>query len=161
MCLEVMVIIKTSQFLIWLKLYLGCTHYTLPYNNGGVLWFHIVCLCVSPCVCPSICCTSVHPYFLFQTITINGFSPNLIYALILWRSGLGLPMGKFHQFLTVISPPQDNGRALSFHVLLSMQQRQLQECFISPLPVCHQCSLQAYLLPIHPSVLPLSVVSSW
>ena len=33
---------------------------------------------------------------------MNGFSPNLVYALILWRSGLELLMGKFHQFLTVI-----------------------------------------------------------
>ena len=32
---------------------------------------------------------------------VNGFSPNLGCALILWRSGLGLVMGKFCQFLTV------------------------------------------------------------
>ena len=45
---------------------------------------------------------ATHPYFRFRTITwvnINGFSPNLICALILWRSGFGLLMGKFHQFL--------------------------------------------------------------
>ena len=43
--------------------------------------------------------SSVHPFvFRFQVITsvnINGFSPNLVYALILWISGLGLLMGKF------------------------------------------------------------------
>ena len=45
------------------------------------------------------------PYFNFLMITlinINGFSPNLVCALILWRSALELLMGKFHQFLTEI-----------------------------------------------------------
>ena len=44
-------------------------------------------------------------YFYFLTITwvnINGFSPNLVCASILWRSGLGLLMGKFRQLLTVL-----------------------------------------------------------
>ena len=57
-------------------------------------------------VCPSICHTSVHTYFHFWTITsvnVNGFSPNLICALILWRSGLGLLMAIFRQFLTELS----------------------------------------------------------
>ena len=44
------------------------------------------------------------------------FSPNLVCALILQRSGLGLQMGKFSQFLTdlsachmsVFSFPDDN-----------------------------------------------------
>ena len=47
------------------------------------------------------------PYFHFQMITlvnINGFSPNFVCALIPWRSALGLLIGKFHQFLTVICP---------------------------------------------------------
>ena len=51
-------------------------------------------------VCPSV--------FRFQMITwvnINGFSPNLVNALILWRSGLGLLIGKFHQFLTKVICP--------------------------------------------------------
>ena len=46
------------------------------------------------------------PYFCFRMITwvnINGFSPNLVCVLILWRSGLGLRMGKFHQILTELS----------------------------------------------------------
>ena len=41
------------------------------------------------------------PYFRFRMITwvnINGFSPNLVCALILLRSGLGLLIGKFHNF---------------------------------------------------------------
>ena len=47
-----------------------------------------------------------HPYFLFWTITlvnIIGFSPNLVCALILWRSALGLLTGKFCLFLTALS----------------------------------------------------------
>ena len=31
-------------------------------------------------------------------MNVNGFSQNLVCALILWRSGLGLLMGKFHDF---------------------------------------------------------------
>ena len=34
---------------------------------------------------------------------MNGFSPKLVGALILWRSDLGLLMDKFHQFLTELS----------------------------------------------------------
>ena len=41
-----------------------------------------------------------HPYFSFRTINSNRVSPNLICALILWRSGLGLFIGNFHRFLT-------------------------------------------------------------
>ena len=40
------------------------------------------------------------PYFRFRMITrvnVNGFSPNLVCALILWRSGLGLLMGRVRQ----------------------------------------------------------------
>ena len=36
---------------------------------------------------------------------VSGFSPNSVCALILWRSGLGLLMGKFCQFLTELSAP--------------------------------------------------------
>ena len=53
----------------------------------------------------SACYTSVFSFlddnFL---VNINGFSPNLVYALILWRSALGLLMGKFRLYLTVICP---------------------------------------------------------
>ena len=44
--------------------------------------------------------------FCFQMtmwVNINGFWPNLVCALILWRSGLGLLMGKFRQILTELS----------------------------------------------------------
>ena len=62
---------------------------------------------VSPSVCPSVRPSYVRPsVFRFRMITsvnINGFSPNLVCALILWRSGLGLLMGKFRQFLTELS----------------------------------------------------------
>ena len=68
-----------------------------------VLWFHVG----HPCVCPSVRRMSVRlSVFCFRMITrvnINGFSPNLVCALILWRSGLGLLMGKFRQILTELS----------------------------------------------------------
>ena len=60
------------------------------------------------CVCPSArlsCRMPIRPYFRFRKITwvnVNGFSPNLAFALILKISGLGLLMSKFHQFFTVI-----------------------------------------------------------
>ena len=40
---------------------------------------------------------------------MNGFSPNLVCALILWRSGLRLFMGKFCQFLTELSAGDTSG----------------------------------------------------
>ena len=49
-----------------------------------------------------VICPQHISFFSFRTIT-NGFSPNLICALILWRSGLGLLIGKFGQFLTELS----------------------------------------------------------
>ena len=42
---------------------------------------------------------------MISSVNINGFSPNLVFALIL-RSGLGLVMSKFHQFLTELSTYQ-------------------------------------------------------
>ena len=59
-------------------------------------------------VCPSVICPlsiRLSP-FRFQMITwvnINGFSPNLVCALILWRSGVGLLISKFCQFFTELS----------------------------------------------------------
>ena len=50
----------------------------------------------------SVCHLSVRPYFHSQTINwvdVNGFSPNLVYALILWKSGSGLLMSKYRPFL--------------------------------------------------------------
>ena len=59
---------------------------------------------VSLSVHPSVIRTSV---FLFLddnfSIKTNGFSPNLVCALILCRSDLGLLMGKVYQFLTELS----------------------------------------------------------
>ena len=46
---------------------------------------------------------------LFPDDNLSGFSPNMVCALILWRYGLGLLIGIFCQFLTVICPPQDSG----------------------------------------------------
>ena len=57
-------------------------------------------------VCPSVHRTSVRPFFRFRMITsvnISGFSPSLVCALIFWRSGLGLLMGKFRQIFTELS----------------------------------------------------------
>ena len=58
--------------------------YTAPHDSGGVLRYHIGCLCVSPSVSLSICLLYVHPsdcpYFPFWMITwvnVNGFSQNL------------------------------------------------------------------------------------
>ena len=47
-----------------------------------------------------------HSCVRFRMITLvnsNGFTPKLACALILWRSGLGLLMGKFRQFLSELS----------------------------------------------------------
>ena len=47
-----------------------------------------------------------HPYFCFRPVTcvnFNRFSPNLICALIFWRSGLGFLKGKLCQFFIGLS----------------------------------------------------------
>ena len=72
--------------------------YTPPHNSGGVLWFHVGRPWV---VRPSVFCLG-----MITWVNINGFSPNLVCALILWRSGLGLLMAKFRQFLTEL-PARD------------------------------------------------------
>ena len=59
-------------------------------------------------VCLSVSRTSLSrpSVFCFRMITwvnSNGSSPNLVCALILWRSGLGLLMDKFRQILTELS----------------------------------------------------------
>ena len=58
-----------------------------------------------------VICLFLCQYFHFRMITrvnvngvhISGFSPNLLCALILCRSGLGLLIGKIHSFLTELS----------------------------------------------------------
>ena len=70
------------------------------------IWFGIANGQISSIFDGVICPRHTH-IFHFQMITwlnINGFSPNLVCALILWRSGLGLLMGKFRQILTELSP---------------------------------------------------------
>ena len=67
---------------------------------------------------------AIHPYFTFRRITwvnLNGFSPNLICALLLLRSAVGLLFAKFRKFLTVICPWHDSGGVLSFHVLFQVK----------------------------------------
>ena len=55
-------------------------------------------MCLS--VRPSVVRPSVFRFQMITRVNINGFSPNLVCALILWRSGLGLLMGKFHYIFT-------------------------------------------------------------
>ena len=68
-------------------------------------------------------------YFRFQTITwvnISGFSPNVVYALILWRSGLGLLLGKFSKFLTELSTCHRIVVGYRFTLLLDIYMLQKQ-----------------------------------
>ena len=67
---------------------------------------------------------SVCMYSRFQVINrvnVNEFSPNLVCALTICidivKICLGLLMGKFHDFLTVICPPHYSGRVLLFHFI--------------------------------------------
>ena len=56
----------------------------------------------SVCLCPYVHRSAVCSFFHFQTITwvnTNGFSPDIVCAFVLLRSGLGLLMDKFLQFL--------------------------------------------------------------
>ena len=65
---------------------------------------------------------SIYSFWIIILENINGFSPNLICAMILWRSEFELLTGKFHQFLTelstcdrsVFSFPDDN-LSMDFH----------------------------------------------
>ena len=47
--------------------------------------------------------TSVFSFLDDNLSNINGFSPNLVSALLLWTSALGLLMGKFRSFWTELS----------------------------------------------------------
>ena len=59
---------------------------------------------------------SVFHFQMLTWVNFNWFSPNLVCALIFFKSGLGLLMGKFHQILIelsaqdtpIISFPDDN-----------------------------------------------------
>ena len=97
-------IVSFKHYHDWSFLY-TCTNltllvnfYTLPHDSGGVLWCHIGR--------PWVCLLYVRFSFLDDKITwvnINRFSRNLVCALILWRSGLGLLMGKFCQIFMEVS----------------------------------------------------------
>ena len=76
--------------------------YPATHNSGCVLWFHVR----RPCVCPSVIRPSLFRFRMITLVNINGFSPNLVCALILLRSGSGLLMGKFRQILTEL-PARD------------------------------------------------------
>ena len=57
-------------------------------------------------VCLSVRSSHTSFHFSFPDDNLskhNGFSPNLVCALILLRSGLGLLMGKFRQIFTELS----------------------------------------------------------
>ena len=43
------------------------------------------------------------PFLTITSVNINGFLRNLVCALILWGSGLGLLIGKFSELLTELS----------------------------------------------------------
>ena len=100
-CLSVCLSLSLS-LCIFILLFYFCrlfiiVFYTPPHDSAGVLWFHAG----RPCVRTSVRQSYVRPsVFRFRMITsnISGFSPSLVCALILWRSGLGLLMGKFRQF---------------------------------------------------------------
>ena len=76
-------------------------HYTIVAGHNGFT------LVVRESVRPMSVRPSVHFSFTDDNlrVNINGFSPNLVCALILWRSGSGLLMSKIRQFLTELSAP--------------------------------------------------------
>ena len=73
---------------------------TPPQDNGGVLCYM---LDIHVSFRPLYVHPFIHILFLDDNLNISGFSPNLVCALILWRSGLGLLMVKFCQILTELS----------------------------------------------------------
>ena len=58
---------------------------------------------VRPSLRQSVVCPVILRFRMITWVNINGFSPNLVCALILWKSGLGLLMGKFRKILTELS----------------------------------------------------------
>ena len=68
-----------------------------------------ICFWIADGQISSICDSylpATRPYFHFWTINlvnVNGFSPNLVCALILWTSALGLLMGKLRPVWTELS----------------------------------------------------------
>ena len=114
-------------------------------------------------VCLSICWTSLHLYFCFRTITwvnVSWFSPNLVCALTLWRSGLRLLKGQFSPFLTIICLRYDNGEVLSFHILILQKVSFLCSCSLTLVllnPDIH--IFNAFANGVHPDQLPSEEVN--
>ena len=96
-----------------------------PHDSGGVLWFDAG----SPCVClstrQSYVCTSVFRFRMITWVNINGFSPNLLWALILWRSGVGLLMDEFCQIFTELSARDTI--IVGYHSLMSLFYGELRK----------------------------------
>ena len=88
-------------------------HVVKPQHNQSIIIFipcHTIVagyygfmLVVSVSVCQLYVCLSIFRFRMITWVNINGFSPNLVCALILWRSGLGLLMGKFCQIFMKLS----------------------------------------------------------
>ena len=49
--------------------------------------------------------TPIFCFWILNSVNNKGFSSNLLYALTLRRSGLGLLMGKFRKMFTELSAP--------------------------------------------------------
>ena len=85
------------------------------------IWFGITNGQTATILKSVICLWHIH-IFCFWTITwvnLNRFWPNLIWALALWRSDLGLLFGTLLPiFDKVISLWHNNGRMLLFHVFI-------------------------------------------
>ena len=85
----------------------------LSFLYPGVAGYYGFTLDVRVSVHPSIVRPSDFHFLMITWVNIDGFSPNLVCALILRRSGLGLLMGKFCQILSaqdtpIFSFPDDN-----------------------------------------------------
>ena len=74
--------------------------YTLPHDSGGYYGFT---LDIRVSIRLSVSRTSVFRFWMITCVNINGFSPNLVCALILWKADMELLMGKFHQIFTALS----------------------------------------------------------
>ena len=72
---------------------------------------------------------SVFHFRMITWVNINGFSSNLVCVLILWRSGLGLLMGKFRQFFTELS-------AQNTHIFISDDNLSKHQWIFTKLGMC-------------------------
>ena len=93
-CFCILILVH-SYFHMYATFFIPC-HTIVAGYYGFKLDVHVsVCLPV---------CLSIFCFWMITWVNIDGFSTNLVCALILWRSGLGLLMGKFHQIFMEISP---------------------------------------------------------